>query len=232
MIPPLNRVRWKHATRIQSSRYPPIDIFEDLLEPGEWAAAIRLESLTNSRIAESIGNLDLVPEHRRVSGPGASLLMAPFTHVSEDQPGRFHDGSFGACYLAQTFETAMAETAYHYGRFFAATQQAPGWFSQYREYRFTIDHVFHDIRNASSFNNCHQPDDWSASQQLARTLRASASSGIAYHSVRHEGGDCLAVFWPDVMKVPVPARPLSYHFDGQTVDLVRDDAGRKVYSLD
>jgi len=231
VTPPVKRVRWKTASRIQSTRSPPIDLFEDLLAPDEWEAAIRLESLTNSRIAESVGNLDLVPIHRRVSGPGATPLMAPFTHVSEDRPGRFHDGTFGACYLAQTFETAMRETAYHYGRFFAATQQSPGWFSQYREYVFPIDHRFHDIRNLAQFSNCHRADDWGPSQQLATALRTAGSDGIAYHSVRDSGGNCLAVFWPDVMNKPVPARSLSYHFDGGAIDLVRDDNARKVYRL-
>ena len=39
---------------------------------------------------ETIGNLDLVPPGRRVAGPGASYLMALFTHVSIDRPSRFN----------------------------------------------------------------------------------------------------------------------------------------------
>lgn len=231
-MPPIKRIRWQGASRIQATRFPPIDLFEDLLEPEDWEAAIRLESLTNPRIAESIGTLALVPVPRRVSGPGATLLMAPFTHVSPDRPGRFHDGSFGACYLAQSFATAMRETAYHYGRFFASTQQSPGWFSQYREFVFRVDQSFHDIRHSTQFDDYHKADDWQPSQQLARTLRAEGSNGIAYHSVRHPGGHCLAVFWPDLMNIPVPGKPLSYHFNGDSIDLVRDDAGRKVYRID
>lgn len=231
MTPPVRRIRWRSARRIQSTRHPPVDLFEDLLEPEDWEAAIRLESLTNARIAESVGALDLVPPRRRVSGPGASLVMAPFTHVSTDRPGRFHDGTFGALYLAQSFETALAETAFHYGRFFAATDQAPGWFSQYRELTCRIDHAFHDLRGADDFADCLDPQSWTASQALAIQLRESGSNGIAYPSVRAPGGQCLAAFWPDVVGIPVPARRLSYHFDGRVIDLVRDDVERVVYRL-
>ncbi|MEM9529861.1 MAG: RES family NAD+ phosphorylase [Pseudomonadota bacterium] len=231
MTPPTSRVRWSQGRRIQSTRHPPVDLFEDLLDPEDWEAAIRLESLTNPRINESVGRLDLVPVARRVAGAGASLVMAPFTHVSTDHPGRFHDGNFGALYIAQTFNTALAETAFHYGRFFAATGQAPGWFSQYRELACRVDHSFHDLRGTPDFSACLAPDDWSASQALARELRDRDSSGIVYPSVRDPDGQCLAAFWPDVVPVPVPARRLSYHFDGAGIDVVRDDSDRQIIRL-
>ena len=77
--------------------------------------------------ALTIGNLDLVPEERRVGGPGASYLMAPFVHVTPDHKGRFHDGTFGAFYGADDFETALFETVHHTQLFCAATDEAPGW---------------------------------------------------------------------------------------------------------
>src|SRR3546814_3903266 len=88
---PLSPVDWPSAVRLIESKYPPIDLFEDLAEPEDWELLAAAEAKTNPRIAETIGNLDLVPIERRVAGPGASYVMAPFTHCSPDRPGRFQD---------------------------------------------------------------------------------------------------------------------------------------------
>ena len=64
---------------------------------------------------ETIGNLDLVPTARRVAGPGATYLMAPFTHVSANRPSRFSDGSFGVLYAGSSFEVALFETVHYHG---------------------------------------------------------------------------------------------------------------------
>jgi hypothetical protein len=57
---------------------------------------------------ETIGNIDLVPKERRVAGPGASYLMAPFTHVSTDRPSRFSNGTFGVLYAGSSLEVAFS----------------------------------------------------------------------------------------------------------------------------
>ena len=33
---PLSRVDWPSAVRLIESKYPPIDLFEDLAEPEDW----------------------------------------------------------------------------------------------------------------------------------------------------------------------------------------------------
>ncbi|MGI9462626.1 MAG: RES family NAD+ phosphorylase, partial [Aestuariivirgaceae bacterium] len=124
---PVSRVSWPRYHRLINSAYPPIDVFEDIADPADWGLLTSAESKTNPRISETIGNLDLVPPARRVGGEGASYVMAPFVHCSPDRPGRFHDGTFGAFYAGESFETALFETVYHTGRFYQATADAPGW---------------------------------------------------------------------------------------------------------
>lgn len=229
--PPRRRIRWGSARRIIATRHPPIDIFEDLLDPEDWEAAVALESKTNARIADSVGRLDLVPVQRRVAGHGASYVMSPFTHVSADRPGRFHDGTYGAYYAAKTFDTAVAETVFHQSRFFRATRQDAGWFSQFRELVGKVDNTFHDVRRSNAYADCHDPDSWDAAQQLGRRLRAAASHGIVYNSVRHQGGECLAAFWPDVISPPRQSRTLAYHFDGVRIDVVRDESNGALFRV-
>ena len=103
---PVSTIEWQGAVRIIRSIHPPIDLFEDIADPADWPLLISAEQKTNPRLMENIGNLDLVPQERRVGGPGATYLMAPFTHVSHDRPTRFSDGSHGVLYAGNSFEVA------------------------------------------------------------------------------------------------------------------------------
>lgn len=69
---PVTPVRWTAAVRIIRSLWSPIDLFEDIADPADWPLLLSAEQKTNPRIMETIGNLDLVPQERRVGGPGAS----------------------------------------------------------------------------------------------------------------------------------------------------------------
>jgi hypothetical protein len=85
-------VVWQPCWRIVPSRFPPIDLFERIADPADWDALIALESLTNDRIRDEVGDIALVPVAERISGPGSSVIMAAFTHPNPDG-SRFSDGS-------------------------------------------------------------------------------------------------------------------------------------------
>jgi RES domain-containing protein len=229
---PVARVEWNGAVRIIRSLFPPIDLFEDIADPADWPLLLSAEQKTNPRIMETIGNLDLVPAGRRVGGPGASYLMAPFTHVSPDRPSRFSDGSHGALYVAESYETALFETIHHHGRFMARTAEAPGWTSQFREIVLDISADLHDLRGADPASDpVLDPDDYAPAQKLAAALRAAGADGIVYPSVRHPGGECVALFHPDCASAPRQGRHLDYHWNGATVDLVRDAGSGAVFRV-
>jgi len=170
---------------------------------------------------ESIGNLDLVPPHRRVAGPGSSYLMAPFTHVSRDRPTRFSDGLYGVLYVGREFETALFETMYHHARFMADTNQDPGWTSRFRELVTDVTATLHDCRVLPATDPVLSPDDYAAAQALGSRLRAAGADGVVYPSVRNHGGECVGLFYPDLASAPVQARHLDYHWDGARVDYYR-----------
>lgn len=229
--PEIRRIVWPRAHRIIRSRFPPIDLFEDIADPADWQALASAESKTNPRVAESVGNLDLVPVHRRVAGPGATGVMAPFVHVSPDRPSRFSDGRFGVFYAGDRFEVAVAETVYHHGRFMAATNEPPGWTSGFRELITSVDADLHDLRGDPRFADCLDPRSYAHAQALARRLRSQGSDGLVYESVRHPEGGALAVFWPDVVAIPVQGRHLTYHWDGVQVDRIHDATNEIVYRV-
>jgi hypothetical protein len=229
---PVSRVEWDGAVRIIRSAFPPIDLFEDIADPADWPLLISAEQKTNPRVMASIGNLDLVPVERRVGGNGASYLMAPFTHVSTDRPSRFTDGAFGVLYAGAAFETALFETIHHHARFMARTAEEPGWTSQFRELVLSVHADLHDLRGPGRQDHpALAADSYQASQELAKSLKAAGSEGVVYPSIRHVGGECVGLFYPDCASAPVQGRHLDYHWDGQHVDLVRDAGSGEVFRV-
>lgn len=226
------RVEWEGAVRIIRSRFPPIDLFEDIADPADWPLLIAAEQKTNPRLMEAVGNLDLVPPERRVAGSGASYLMAPFTHMSSDRPSRFSRGTYGVLYAANRFETALLETIHHHAAFMARTAEAPGWTSQFRALSLCVAATLHDLteRRDEAAEEL-RPDDYAASQALGQALHGAGSEGIVYPSVRDPRGTCVALFFPDLARNPVQTRHLDYHWNGERVDLYRDAGAGAVYRI-
>ena len=116
-----------------------------------------------------------------MTGPGASWVMAPFVHCSPLRPGRFSDGSFGLYYAGDRTEVAIAETVHHHARFMRATDEAPGWTSQFRELIGSIDA---DLDDATGRADLLDPDDYRPSQLFGSERRAAGSNGLTWPSVR------------------------------------------------
>ncbi|MET0595523.1 MAG: RES family NAD+ phosphorylase [Polyangiaceae bacterium] len=209
------RLRWTEAFRAINSRYPPVDVFEHVADPADWDVLLQIEEMTNPRVREEWGEIARIPVSDRPSGPGASWVMGAFTHLG--WPSRFSDGSYGVYYAARGLETAVYETAYHFGRFLAATSEPRGTEIELRVLvSKRVEQRFHDVRVGHA--DLHRPDDYRPSQAFGAKLRAAESNGIVYRSVRHDGGTCLAVFRPKAIPCPKQGAHLRYHFDGKRID--------------
>lgn len=229
---PVSTIKWESAIRIIRSIHPPIDLFEDIADPADWPLLISAEQKTNPRLMENIGNLELVPEGRRVGGQGATYLMAPFCHVSPDRKSRFSDGRYGVLYAGNLFEVALLETIHHHERFMARTQEAAGWTSQFREIVLNIDAQLHDLRKPDADQlPALDPNSYAVSQVLAAQLRAAGSDGLVYPSARHRGGECVGLFYPDIATNAAQGRHLDYHWDGTRVDLYRNPSSGQVFRI-
>jgi hypothetical protein len=219
-LPRRARVRFRKAHRIVRSIYPPVDLFDDIADPRDWELLASAEAKTNPRVRDQLGMISLVPPERRVSGPGASWVMAAFTHISPLRTSRFSDGSYGVYYAGDRFEVALHETLYHFERFMQATNEEAAT-ADFRELVGRIDAELHDLRGDERFADCLDPDParYPVPQALAKQLRsAHASDGIVYPSVRYRGGSAVAAFWPDVVGIPVQARHLCYRWNGERAD--------------
>jgi hypothetical protein len=216
---PTSAVRWLPCYRIIPSRFPPINLFERVTDPADLETVLDIESMTNDRLRNEVGSLNLVPPEDRISGPGTSPIMAAFTHLPP-YGSRFTDGSFGVFYAGRTLETAIAETKYHREAFLRATSE-PRIELDMRVYAVDLDAVLHDIRGMrDTMLGIYDPDSYAASQALAIEVRNSGSSGLVYDSVRKPGGECVAIFKPRVLSNCRQERHLTYVWDGSSISTV------------
>jgi len=216
---PKSAVRWLPCYRIIPSRFPPINLFERVTDPADLETVLDIESMTNDRLRDAVGALNLVPPEDRISGPGTSPIMAAFTHLPP-YGSRFTDGSFGVFYAGRTLDTAIAETKHHREAFLRATSE-PRIELDMRVYAVDLDTMLHDIRGMQGIlPGIYDPDSYAASQALAIEVRNSGSSGLAYDSVRKLGGECAAIFKPRVLSNCRQERHLTYVWDGSSISTV------------
>jgi hypothetical protein len=214
VAPAVRRLRWQPAYRIVPTRYPTVYLFDRVADVDDFDALYALESLTNERIRDEVGHVDLVPAQDRMVGPGSGPIMAAFTHLNPEG-SRFSDGSFGVFYAAHDKDTAVTETQYHHARFLAATRQAPMQLPM-RLYTVRISAQVHDLRPLDpDGSGVHALDSYAASQALGRQLRQQGSAGVVYRSVRHPGGECVGLFKPKGASQCMHAAHLLYVWNGQ-----------------
>jgi hypothetical protein len=212
--PALRRVQWRPACRIVPTRFPTVYLFDRVADAADFDALHALEAVTDDRVRDELGQVELVPRDQRIYGPGSGPIMAAFTHLNP-LGSRFSDGSFGVFYAARERATAIAETAYHHGRFLAATRERAMHLPM-RLYHVDIDARLHDLRPAGAADPAvFDPERYVASRALGLKLRAEKSAGVVWRSVRHRHGQCVGLFAPKGAARCVHAAVLLYAWDGE-----------------
>lgn len=227
MIPAVSTVAWRPCYRIIPSRFPPVGVFERVADPADLEAVFAVENLTNQRLRQEAGEVSLVPPEDRVSGPGTTPIMAAFTHMNPEG-SRFSDGTYGVYYASETLDTAIEETRFHRERFLARTSEAPIEIEM-RTYLADLSAELHDIRGRADLAAIYDPDAYGPGQALGRELKATGSDGIVYDSVRHRGGECVAIFRPSLLSNCVQGPHFGYVWDGRRITAVIRKAIEKTY---
>ena len=115
-------VHWETSWRLVPSRFPPVSLFDRVASESELSIVVSIEGITNARLRNEIGEINLVPEAERQFGPGTTPIMAAFTHINPEG-SRFSNGSYGVYYAANDIPTALAETRYHRELFLRRTNE-------------------------------------------------------------------------------------------------------------
>lgn len=221
-LPDVTRITWPKAYRLVRVATSCVNAFDDIAGPQDWMHLASAERKSDARLSESVGNLDLVPERRRVPDE-TGALMGPFTYVSYDRPSRFSTGRYGVLYAADSLDTAILQAIHQHERFLKATGEGPGWTSSFQEVTLSIDAELHDLR-PPEFSAWLHPENYAGAQGLAEPLHAAGSQGIVFPSTRRPGGECVALFYPDLAADPMEGRSFDFHWNGERVDYLRDQA--------
>lgn len=215
--PPKVSLQGQACYRIIPSKYPPIDLYDDVASADELEAIFYVESLTNSRLLEEAGDLNRVPkEDWLVDVAHASFAMAAFTHINPEG-ARFTTGDFGGYYCAPLLETAIKETIHHQERLMGYTNE-PAQRLQMRTIfaRFTAE--LSDIRADEYLTtNLYNPTDYRHSQAFANQQREQGADGLLYRSVRHAGHDCYVLYRPRLITEICQSKHFDYCWNGTAI---------------
>ncbi|MDQ3197365.1 MAG: RES family NAD+ phosphorylase, partial [Pseudomonadota bacterium] len=192
------------------------DFFERHVPAALMGALWELESQTDRRLFEQTGALASIDPADRVSGPGASIVMAAFTHIG--RATRFSDGSYGVYYAGLSLQTAIRETVHHRELIARDAELRADEFGM-RVWSGRVLKPLHDIRNG--YDELHdaapRPEDHPVAQAFGRRLRTAGSWGIAFRSVRHAGGYCIAALRAPAISLPTQGAHLKYVWDGTRI---------------
>lgn len=183
--------------RLVNSKFPPVALFDDVASADEFDILYHVQALTNPRLQNEVGALNLIPLSEIPFGiTGCSYAIAPFTHVNPDG-SRFGDGSFGMLYLADTMDTAIAEVRHHQEVYWSKVQELNYERFVFRGLTCQFDEV--DVLDATVLpltDPIYAPKDYSASRALGHDVKKAKASGLRYRSVRSPGDTCWALTTP------------------------------------
>jgi RES domain len=212
----LNSVAWLPCHRLIASRFPTVGLYDDVASPEDLDVVFAIEALTNPRVRQELGQLSLVPPAERVVGPGATLIMAAFTHLNPSG-SRFSEGTWGVYYAADSLLTAVAEVSHHRAVFLARTAE-PAIDIDLRWIQADLLDKLHDLRGQrEAMPAVYDPLRYGASQDFARGLLEAGTHGIVYDSVRRPAGHCVALFKPKSLSNARAAGHIGLRWDGHAI---------------
>ncbi len=185
------------AYRLVNSKFPPIALFDDVADADEFDVLYQIQALTNPRLQNEAGRLELIPRSQIPFGiPGCSYATAPFTHVNPTG-SRFSDGSFGVLYLAASMETALAEVQHHQNQYWSKVQNLNYERFVFRGLSCTfVDEAMRDATSISMNDPVYDPVDYTHSHRLGKAVKDAGCPGLRYNSVRLQGNYCWALMTP------------------------------------
>ncbi len=214
MLPQISRLLQDDTHRLIPSAYEEQSVLNRLTtDSDELSALFELEGATNERLQGEAGLLPGITVRELVFGLSYShIVNAAFTHA-KPFGSRFNGPERGAWYAGFSLETAGIEVAFHKSEELREINWQDKETFLYADFVADFRGEFHDIRGDSRFANCLNPNSYAASQKLAGELLDKGSTGIAYPSVRHNEGTCIACFRPALVNNVRKGGQVSVEFD-------------------
>jgi len=172
----------------------------------ELAALAEIEGATSTRLTAQTRGFESLSASEFVYGvPHAKFINAAFAYAKPRALNRFNGPSRGAWYAALDTETCLSEVIFHMTEFLAHD----GDFNavvDYAEMYASLAGEYLDLRPHPDHPSL-SPDKaigYPAGNALADAARAQGLNGIIYPSIRHSGGACIVVLWPQAVQSVAP----------------------------
>jgi hypothetical protein len=215
------RILWRRGGRLLPACYQAADFFEQI--PGMAEKTIQDALLRLASLSSVVGpsSIDLLDPAKILFGPGAGWINFAFLRP---RPGRFSTTRWGAFYLADGLETAIAEVRHHLQARLAREGIGAPLDLDYRALRVQVQGEFHDLRTRPAgrepWASLLDPDSYSASQAFSLRAREAGCTGLVYPSVRRLEGCCAAVFDPNALRACRHDTYLTFRWNGKQVGQV------------
>jgi hypothetical protein len=193
------------------------DLFDDLSpNPDDQQLAIRTE-LAAKPPQYQTANVTINRPFDEADWMAA--VQFPFDHWSQS---RYSDGRFGVWYGADSLETSIHETAYHWRQFRAdAGLDQSGAVCERKVWSVRCDAALIDLRqHIESTPELVHPSSYALTQQIGARLHREGHPGLLTRSARCAGEVC-AVLNPAVISNPRALCYLTYRLTGSGVEVER-----------
>lgn len=195
------------------------NLFDDLSpDPNEQATAMHLEMETKP--PTYLSNLPVV-DRPFEEAEWIDAVEFPFIEWSAS---RYSDGRFGVWYGADSIETTIFETVYHWRRKFLedAGFTQDGIIGERRVYWVKCDAALIDLRmRIDKYPALIDVSDYSFTQSIGNRLHREGHPGLITQSARCDG-DIYALFFPRVLSAPRIACYLTYRTAGAQVEVEKE----------
>lgn len=214
----LTNISWCPSYRIVPTKYPALQIFEQISDKNDLEALLEIEAMTDDLARQMLGNLKLISAEDSIIGQGADRIMPSFV-IFDQEPlaSRFSSNDFGAYYAGREIQTALRESMFRRDKFLSKTT-LPAQDLDNVLILADIVGQMHDVRGMKkSRSNLYHATNYAHSQAFARKLKDQGSLGIVYDSVRNPGGQCVAALRPSVISNCKEDRIITYIWDGSKI---------------
>ena len=197
------------------------NLYDDLTDsPEGWQAAIDLEMSAKPRMYISNQPVIHRPFEEAVYN---EAIDYPFKHWSKT---RYSDGSFGVWYGADSLETSVHETAYHWRKNFledAGWHNMEGVITERKVYLVRCDAALLDfIPKLTAFPALidSAPGAYYLTHPVGARMNHDGHPGLRSRSA-HCAGDIYAIFNPKILSSPRPTCYLTYQIKAGSVIVER-----------
>lgn len=205
------------------------DLFDDLTDdPGGWALAQAVEDEVKPPPYRSHKPIIDRPFE---DAEWFNAIGWPFKHW---QASRFSDGSFGVWYGAESVETTVHESAYHWchGLLGDAGFDREVVVAERKVYMVDCNAALLDFRGAVGQNpGLLHPSDYALCRSVGARIHREGHPGLVTPSVRRPAGENVAIFNPAVLSNARFLCQLTYHLNGEQIT-VEKQPGQTWLTLD